>query len=269
VRAQPHDGETGPSGGGPGRLAGKRVLVVGASRGVGRMLGERAAAEGARVSFAARSFERLKEAAAVGAGGVAVRMDVCDEASVEKAVAETVEELGGLDALVYAPAYGPLRRLRDADAALWRAVFDTNVIGATVVTRHVVDHLATSRGSAVYLSSVSEAGPVWAGLSLYGTSKAALARLVDSWRHERPEVVFTRLVLGPISGPGIASEFGADWDPELAAQLLPQWVARGLMDGVAQISARDCFEHVAAIFLSGAAPEWLVLQPRAGDERTM
>jgi NAD(P)-dependent dehydrogenase (short-subunit alcohol dehydrogenase family) len=182
---------------------------------------------------------------------------------VADAVAATIEAFGGLDALVYAPAYGPLRRLRDADAELWRAVFDTNVIGAAVVTRHVVEHLAKNRGRAVYLSSVTEAGPVWPGLSLYGTSKAALARLVESWRQEHRDVVFTRLVLGPIGGPDIGSEFGFDWDPELAGELFPEWIALGVLDPSAtSIPAGDCVDCMLTILTSGSAPEWLVLQPR-------
>jgi NAD(P)-dependent dehydrogenase (short-subunit alcohol dehydrogenase family) len=245
------------------RLNGKRVLAVGASRGVGRAIGAGLAGEGARVAFAARSEGAVREAAAqAGEEALGVAMDVSDEKSVEAAVAEVVAAFGGLDALIYAPAYGPLRRLRDADADLWRAVFDTNVIGATVVTRHAIDHLGASRGNAVYLSSVTESGPVWAGLSLYGTSKAALARVVDSWRHEHPEVAFTRFVLGPISGTDIESQFSADWDPDLAVELGPQWVARGLHDGVSNIPAADCVEHMTAILMSRSAPEWIVLQPR-------
>jgi NAD(P)-dependent dehydrogenase (short-subunit alcohol dehydrogenase family) len=245
------------------RLNGKRVLTVGASRGVGRAIATGLASEGARVAFAARSADGVQAAAArAGRGALAVTMDVSDEKSVEAAIGEVVGAFGGLDALVYAPAYGPLRRLRDADADLWRAVFDINVIGATVVTRHAIDHLGAARGNAVYLSSVTESGPVWEGLSLYGTTKAALARLVDSWRHEHPEVAFTRFVLGPISGEDIGSQFNADWDPGLAMELGPAWVARGLHDGVSNIPAGDCVEHMTAILLSRSAPEWIVLQPR-------
>src|SRR5262249_32885584 len=215
------------------RLNGKRVLAVGASRGVGRAIGAGLAEEGARVACAAGSADGVGEAAGkAGGDAIAVTMDVSDEKSVEAAVAEVVAAFGGLDALIYAPAYGPLRRLRDADLDLWRAVFDTNVIGATVVTRHAIDHLGASRGNAVFLSSVTESGPVWEGLGLYGAPKAALARLVDSWRYEHPEVAFTRFVLGPISGEDIGSQFNADWDPGLAIELGPQWVARGLHDGV-------------------------------------
>src|ERR1700760_4649739 len=99
------------------RLNGKRVLAVGASRGVGRAIGAGLAGEGARVAFAARSAAGVQEAAAkAGGDALAVTMDVPDEKPVQAAVAEVIDAFGGLDALIYAPAYGPLRRLRDADA---------------------------------------------------------------------------------------------------------------------------------------------------------
>jgi NAD(P)-dependent dehydrogenase (short-subunit alcohol dehydrogenase family) len=246
-----------------GRVGGQRVLVVGASRGVGRAVGLGLAREGARVAFAARSADAVR-AAADKAGGeaISVQVDVCDEASVEAAVTEVVDTFGGVDTLVYAPALGPLRRLRHAEADVWRRVMDTNVIGASVVTRHIVDHLAKSRGKAIYLSSIAEGGPPWPGLSLYATSKAALARLVDSWRYEEPGVSFTRLVLGPISGLDIGSEFGADWDPDLAVELGTDWVTRKLHDGVNQIPAADCVDYVIAVICSAASPEQIVVQPR-------
>jgi NAD(P)-dependent dehydrogenase (short-subunit alcohol dehydrogenase family) len=245
------------------RAGEQRVLVVGASKGVGRAVGMGLAQEGARVAFAARSADAVREAARqAGEGATSVQMDVSDEDSVQAAVTAVVDTFGGLDVLVYAPALGPLRRLRNADAGVWRRVMDTNVIGASVVTRHVIDHLAKARGKAIYLSSIAEGGPPWPGLSLYATSKAALIRLVDSWRFEEPTVSFTRLVLGPISGMDVGSEFGADWDPELAVEMGTDWVTRRLHDGVTQIPAVDCVEYVIAIMRTSATLEQIVVQPR-------
>lgn len=246
------------------RVADRRVLVVGASRGVGRAIGAGLAAEGARVAFAARSLEGVQDAArAAGEGSLAVRLDVADEDSVKAAMSEVADGLGGLDVLVYAPALGPLRRLRDADAELWRRVLDTNVIGATIVTRHAIEHLSKTRGKAIYLSSISEGGAPWPGLALYATSKAALVRLVEHWRSEEPAVSFTRLVLGPISGEDIGSGFAADWDPDLAVEFGTHWVTRGLHDGVSQIPASDCVEYVIATIRTTACPEQIVVQPTA------
>ena len=58
------------------------------------------------------------------------QLDVTDDASCRSAIEEAASGLGGVDALVYTPAIGPLVRLADTDAATWRRVFDTNVTGA-------------------------------------------------------------------------------------------------------------------------------------------
>ena len=67
--------------------------------------------------------------------------------SCQSAIAEAAERLGGIDALVYTPAIGPLASLVDTDAETWRRVFDTNVIGAALVTTAAVPHLTASSGT--------------------------------------------------------------------------------------------------------------------------
>ena len=130
--------------------------------------------------------------------------------------------LGGIDALVYAPGVGPLVRLADMDAETWRHVFDTNVIGASLVTSAAMPHLVESAGTAVYLSSVSASlTPPWPGLGAYAVSKAALDKLVEAWRGEHPTVGFTRVVVGECMGGDGDSmpEFANGWDQELAAEV--------------------------------------------------
>ncbi len=79
----------------------------------------------------------------------------------------------------------------------WRRVFDTNVIGAAIVTSAAIEHLTASGGTAAYLSSVSASlTPPWPGLGAYAVSKAALDKLVEAWRAEHPTVGFTRVVVG-------------------------------------------------------------------------
>ena len=142
---------------------------------------------------------------------------------------EAATGLGGIDALVYAPAIGPLARLVDTDADTWRRVFDTNVTGAAIVTAAAIPYLTESAGVAVYLSSVSASlTPPWPGLGAYIVSKAALDKLVEAWRVEHPGVGFTRLVVGDCAGgEGDAQTgFTTGWDPDLAVELGTIWVER-------------------------------------------
>ncbi len=212
-----------------------RTVVVGASSGLGRCIGIGLARRGAEVALLARRIDLLIDAAKeAGPGTLALACDVTDPSSCETAIEEAAIGLGGLDALVYATGVGPLARLAEVDVETWRRTFDTNVIGAATVTAAALPHLAASHGAAAYLSSVSASmTPPWPGLGAYVVSKAALDKLVDAWRVEHPEVGFTRVTVGDCAGgegPAM-TQFASAWDPGLAAELAPQWVARGYIAG--------------------------------------
>jgi len=230
-------------------------VVVGASSGLGRCIGTGLAQRGAQVALLARRRERLERAAReAGAGALAIECDVTDADSCRAAIAAAASELGGIDALVYAPAIGPLARLVDTDADTWRRAFDTNVIGAAMVTAAAISHLSAAGGRAVYLSSVSaSATPPWPGLGAYVVSKAALDKLVEAWRVEHPTIGFTRLVVGDCGGGTGDSQTGftQGWDPALAAELVPMWLQRGLVSG-ALIDVEDLVDVVHAILRTGS-----------------
>jgi NAD(P)-dependent dehydrogenase (short-subunit alcohol dehydrogenase family) len=212
-----------------------RTVVVGASSGLGRCIGIGLTQRGAKTALLARRQQRLDGAAKeAGPGTLAVTCDVTSVGSCQSAIDHAAEGLGGIDALVYAPGIGPLVRLADMDAETWRQVFDTNVIGASLVTAAAVPYLNESSGTAVYLSSVSASlTPPWPGLGAYAVSKAALDKLVEAWRAEHPTVGFTRVVVGEcMGGEGDSTPGFADgWDQELAADVMPVWFARNYMNG--------------------------------------
>ena len=233
-----------------------RTVVVGASSGLGRCIGIGLAQRGASVALLARRRERLEAAAhEAGSDTLAITCDVTDEASCRAAITEAATALGGIDALVYTPAIGPLARLVDTDADTWRRVFDTNVTGAAVVTAAAMPFLSQSAGVAVYLSSVSASlTPPWPGLGAYIVSKAALDKLVEAWRVEHPGVGFTRLVVGDCAGgEGDAQTgFTTGWDPDLAVELGTIWVERRLISG-SLIEVEHLIDVVDAVLRSGAS----------------
>jgi NAD(P)-dependent dehydrogenase (short-subunit alcohol dehydrogenase family) len=159
---------------------------------------------------------------------------VTEPSSCRDAIEEAARRLGGIDSLVYATGVGPLRRLIDLDAETWRRTFETNVSGAALVTAAAIPHLTASGGAAAYLTSVSASlTPPWPGLAAYVVTKAALDKLVEAWRIEHPAVGFTRVIVGNCGGgegPSM-TEFAAGWDPQLAAELAPVWVARNYLSG--------------------------------------
>ncbi|HUC04299.1 MAG TPA: SDR family oxidoreductase [Acidimicrobiales bacterium] len=207
-----------------------RTVVVGASSGLGRCLGIGLTQRGARTVLMARRQERLEQAAKeAGPDTLALTCDVTDTGSCQGAIARAAEHLGGIDALVYTPAIGPLASLMDTDAATWHRVLDTNVIGAALVTTAAVPYLSETNGVAVFLSSVSASlTPPWPGLGAYAVSKAALDKLVEAWRAEHPRIGFTRIVVGDCpGGEGDAmTGFADDWDHERAVHFGTKWAER-------------------------------------------
>jgi len=212
-----------------------RTVVVGASSGLGRCIGVGLAQRGDKVALLARRRERIEVAAKeAGPAAIAVECDVTDEDSCRSAIGAAADALGGIDNLVYTPAVGPLVRMVDTDAETWRRIFDTNVIGAALVTAAAVPHLTASAGKAVYLSSdAGTFGPPWPGLGGYGVSKAALERLVEAWRAEHPDIGFTCLIVGECGGGegDAATGMTTGWDAELAMKAVPLWASRGCMPG--------------------------------------
>jgi NAD(P)-dependent dehydrogenase (short-subunit alcohol dehydrogenase family) len=212
-----------------------KTVIVGASSGLGRCLGIGLAQRGADVAMLARRHDLLIDAAKeAGPGTLAITCDVTDERSCQAAIEEAATGLGGIDALVYTPAIGVLARLADVDAGSWRRTFDTNVVGAALVTKAALPHLTEARGVAAYLTSVSASmTPPWPGLGAYIVSKAALDKLIEAWRAEQPGVAFTRVIVGDCAGGEGASmtQFANEWDWNLAAELHPIWTQRNYMTG--------------------------------------
>ncbi|MDQ1430060.1 MAG: hypothetical protein QOF40_662 [Actinomycetota bacterium] len=232
------------------RLDGRRVLVVGASAGIGRVIGQRLCAAGAHVAFAARRGE-VCEQAAEEAKGVAIGLscDVTDEAQCAQLVRDTVDGLGGLDDVVYSTGAISIVALAEADAGWWRRTFETNVMGASLITKAALPHLIQSTGSVVYLSSVSSIGPVWPGIGVYTATKAALNRMVETWRSEHPEVGFTRIFVGPTNDAGTGTEFDMS-----SVEHMARWPAIGIQSGA--MCTPDCVSEAVELVLSSNSRVW-------------
>lgn len=142
------------------RLSGKRALVTGASRGIGRAVALRLAAEGASVALNYRAGREEAEAAAAeiaAAGGSAavVQGDVAAAEEAEALVGAAVEALGGLDILVNNAGVtrdNLLMRLSEDD---WDAALNTNLKGAFLCARAAIRPMLRQRfGRIVNMSSV-------------------------------------------------------------------------------------------------------------------
>jgi len=244
-------------------LRGARVLVVGASSGIGRAVAAQSVAGGAQVVFAARRAERLAAAIeAAGAGASSVVCDVRVPEQCETVVRDTVMRLGGLDVVVYATAIDPLARLADTDAERWHDVLATNVIGASLVARAALAPLRASGGRMVFISASSVGRPL-PGMGAYETSKAALDELVRAWRGEHPEIGFCTVAVGNTLG----TEVYQAWDPTLLGELSAVWEARGYVhdNGPGAMAVDDCATAVLAAMTSPIDLRYVLANPAPGS----
>ena len=233
-----------------------RIVVVGASTGLGRCVAVGLAKKGAQVALMARRRELLDEAAKeAGPQAHVFTCDVTDAESSRQAIAQAATAMGGIDGVVYCPGVGVLRRIEDLEVADWHKTFDTNVVGASIFTSAALPHLKASGGAVAYFSSVSASFTApWPGLAAYTVTKAALDKLIEAWRAEHPDVGFTRVVVGDCAGgEGIASsQFMTGWDMDLLTELFPTWMSRGLLAGT--VFESDELVHVVdAVLRCGAS----------------
>jgi NAD(P)-dependent dehydrogenase (short-subunit alcohol dehydrogenase family) len=233
-----------------------RAVVVGASSGLGRCVAIGLAQRGATVAMLARRLDKLESAVdEAGGDAFAVACDVTDAEGCRTAIDEAAAKLGGIDALVYTPALGPLAKLVDTSPEVWHRTFGTNVIGANSATIAALPHLRETGGRAVYFSSVSASmTDPWPGLGAYAVSKAALDKLVEAWRVEHPDVGFTRLVVGDCAGgegDGV-TQFTTEWNMDLAVELGTEWVNKGLIAGCF-IDVGDLTSAVDSVIRAGSS----------------
>ncbi len=179
------------------------ILISGSSTGIGKATAIQLARKGHVVWAGVRaqkSFDALTKANVQGLKPIF--LDVCDEKSIEEAVARITKESGLLHGLVNNAGIaigGPVEAVNLSD---WRRQFETNVFGQILVTQKCLPLLRQCKGRIVNVSSVSGkiASPF---LAPYAGSKHALEAISDSLRRElRPHGVKVSIVEpGPIATP--------------------------------------------------------------------
>lgn len=198
----------------------RRVLVTGASRGIGRAIAWAFAEQGDRVAVHyGQSAERAREVVGSlsGSGHVVVQADMADANAVKAAVDEAADHLGGLDVLVNNAgvfrAHPPLETSYADWQAAWAQTLATNLVGAANATFCAVPHLVAAGGGAVVNVSSRGAfrgepncpayGASKAGMNAFGQSMAlALAPHGISVATVAPGFVQTEMAREVLDGPG-------------------------------------------------------------------
>jgi NAD(P)-dependent dehydrogenase (short-subunit alcohol dehydrogenase family) len=157
------------------RLAGKTALVTGAGSGIGRQVGQRFAAEGARVVFSDKDAAAAAAAAGDSPDTLAVEMDISDEASVEAGFAQAREAGFHLDVVVAnagVQLFGRDAPIADLDLATWQTTIAVNLTGTFLTLKHAVRSMLGRGGSIIVTGSPTGLNGEGKDFTAYSSSKA-------------------------------------------------------------------------------------------------
>jgi NAD(P)-dependent dehydrogenase (short-subunit alcohol dehydrogenase family) len=164
-------------------LAGRRVLITGAARGIGAALAHRLYSRGARVRLAGIEPEQLRAVAAECGGAPALDCDVRRREQVAMAVSEAVEQLGGLDVVVANAGVAAQLPLLGGDPAVFERTIEVNLLGVYYTLREAGPHIAHPGGYALAISSLAAALHLPL-MGAYCAAKAGVEALADALRTE-------------------------------------------------------------------------------------
>jgi NAD(P)-dependent dehydrogenase (short-subunit alcohol dehydrogenase family) len=162
-------------------LRGQRILISGASSGIGFETARRLVEGGAEVCLVARGLERLEKAVSeMGGGAWQVACDVADPDAVASLVAEVGSRWPAVDGLVNNAGIAPMAAVNDTSTEVWDQTFDINVRGPFLLCRELSPLLHAGNSPSVVNVSSTLAEKAIPGMAAYNASKAALNQLTRS-----------------------------------------------------------------------------------------
>ncbi|KON29240.1 hypothetical protein AC482_06980 [miscellaneous Crenarchaeota group-15 archaeon DG-45] len=201
------------------RLMGKKAVVTGSSRGIGRAIALDLAREGADVvvNYLSRG-EKAEEVAdgirSMGRRALVARADLSDSGSVRRMIDEAVEEFGGIDILVNNAGMAHKAPMEEVSEEAWDRVMDVNLRGAFLCCRYAGERMIRQMGgNIVNISSIAAFMPEM-NLGAYSVSKAGLNMLTQMLAVEwaRYNIRVNAVCPGPIETEMIGTAFDT---PEL------------------------------------------------------
>ena len=164
------------------RLEGKAALITGAARGIGLAFAQAFVREGARVAIADIDIERARASAAeIGDAAIAVKLDVTDQNSIDRAVAETISAFEKIDILINNAAIFSAAPIAEIDRQDYQRVFDINVSGTLFTLQAVARHMIERGEGGKIINMASQAGRRGEALvAVYCATKAAVISLTQS-----------------------------------------------------------------------------------------
>ena len=191
-----------------GLLSRRRVLVVGASSGLGAAFAKAAVSQEAIVTVSARRSDRLQDLVEEMGSGFAVAGDATLPEDAKRVAQSAADAMGAIDLMFYVAGYGVLQPIGETDPDVWANVYRVNVLGANLAASSALDHMERD-GICAFMSSRT-VGDANALFGSYSASKAALDQCIRTWRVEHPDRRFIRVVMGNSQPTEFANQMGLD-----------------------------------------------------------
>lgn len=232
-----------------------RVLITGATSGVGEATAKLFAKRGARVALLGRrSAELQRVAAEIDAGAHTVVADVSDAGVVKNAVRSAIHVLGGLDVAVNAAGVAGHVALEDLTEDHWHEVLETNLSGTFYVAREAALHMRRHGGGAIVNVASDLAAIGVPGLVHYCAAKAGVVGLTRALALELAPLVRVNAVCpGPIDTPMVRSGLSAAPDPLAARRLKESTVPLNRLADPDEVAAAIYFLAVEGTFATGTS----------------
>jgi meso-butanediol dehydrogenase/(S,S)-butanediol dehydrogenase/diacetyl reductase len=226
------------------RLAGKRVIITGGSTGIGAAVARRFLEEGARVAVwgrnpdnagaIARELPKLSDVSAV---------DVADPEGVDRAFAQSLDRLGGLDVLICNAGISLRRSFVDITREEFDRIMRVNVHGVFYVSQLAARHmLAANDGGAIFMTASTSGVTAYRHYSDYNASKGALLALMRSMAIELAPKIRVNAV-----NPGYTMT------PMQEAEYSPEMLAR--VNGIIPLKRHARPEELASLYVYLASDE--------------
>jgi NAD(P)-dependent dehydrogenase (short-subunit alcohol dehydrogenase family) len=234
----------------PGAVLGKRVVITGASRGLGALLAHAFSSAGASVALVARTERDLKAVVeALPGPAFALSGDVTDEDFNEAVADATVSEWGGVDAWICNAGISPIvAGPRQTEVAIWRRIMEVNLTGAFLGARAAA-RVMSDGGRLIFTGSVLGERPL-KGLTAYSASKAGVVGVAKGLALDLAPLGITVNVVAP---GWFDSPLADAWksSPELSARITGhtaqrRWGAPADLAGAYQFLVSD-----ASAFITG------------------